>query len=158
MMIQMHNERGNAISLDWDLEVVEVESKWRNERNCKKKLKNHVFQFHINTRKIRTVMQIEIEWTLVAAHKGKSENWFRMTMRNAPRRRKWCWWIFHFAQSCEIVGAHAKLLELVRNCIFSKFLDEEASRRPFRWCQVSTWPWPINRHLIYSFMDFWYIF
>ena len=74
MMIQMDNERSNAIGLDRDLEVVEVESRERNGRNGKMKLKNHVFQFHINTRKIRTVMQIEIEWTLAAAHKGKSEN------------------------------------------------------------------------------------
>ena len=47
---------------------------------------------------------------------------------------------------------------LMRKCIFSKFLDEEASRRPLRWCQVSTWPWPINRNVIDSFRNFWYIF
>ena len=47
---------------------------------------------------------------------------------------------------------------LVRKCIFSRFLDEEASGRPLRWCQVSTWPWPINRNVIDSFKDFWYIF
>ena len=45
MMIQMHNKRNNAIGLDQDLEVVEVESKERNGRNDKKKLKNHVFNF-----------------------------------------------------------------------------------------------------------------
>ena len=39
---------------------------------------------------------------------------------------------------------------IVRNCIFSRFLDEETSGRPLRWCQVPTWPWPINRNLIYS--------
>ena len=32
-MIQMHNERSNAIDLDRDLEVVEVESRERNGRN-----------------------------------------------------------------------------------------------------------------------------
>ena len=48
MMIQMHNERSNAIGLDQDLEVVEVESKERNGRNDKKKLKTHVFQFAKN--------------------------------------------------------------------------------------------------------------
>ena len=41
--------------------------------------------------------------------KGRSENWFRMTMRNALRRQNWCWCILHFAQSCELVGARAKL-------------------------------------------------
>ena len=74
-----------------------------------------------------------------------------------------------FAQSCEtlqqdknaadgfpISHHHAKLLRLVRKCIFSRFLDEEASERPLRWCQVSTWPWPINRNVIDSFKDFWY--
>ena len=72
-----------------------------------------------------------------------------------------------FAQSCEMLQedkisvdafstSHncANLLGLVRNRIFSRFLGEEASRRPLRWCQVSTWPWPINRNLINSFKDF----
>ena len=72
-----------------------------------------------------------------------------------------------FAWPCEMlqegeIGADAfstshncvKLLELVQNCIFSRSLSEEASRRPLRWCQVSTWPWSINRNLIYSFEDF----
>ena len=109
MMIQMHNERSNAISLDWDLEVVEVKSKWRNERNCKKELKNHVFQFRMNIRKIRTVVQNEIEWALAAAHHGKIENRYHTVMRNAPRRQNSCWCVLHFAQSCELLGAHAKL-------------------------------------------------
>ena len=34
----------------------------------------------------------------------------------------------------------------------SRFLGEEASEKPRRWCQVSTWSWPINRNLIYSFL------
>ena len=56
------------------------------------------------------------------------------------------------------------LRTIVRSCwgscenVFSLyFLDEIDSRRPLRWCQVSTWPWPINRNLIDSFKDFWYI-
>ena len=40
MMIQMHNERSNAIGLDRDLEVVEVESREGNGRYDKRKLKN----------------------------------------------------------------------------------------------------------------------
>ena len=48
----------------------------------------------------------------------------------------------------------AKLLGLTRKCIFSIFLDEEVSERPLRWCQVSTWPWPINRKGIDSFKNF----
>ena len=58
---------------------------------------------------------------------------------------------------------YAKLLDLMRNCwisckmtillLNSKFLGEEASRRPLRWCQVSTWPWPINRNFIFSFEE-----
>ena len=69
---------------------------------------------------------------------------FRTGMQNAPGMRNWCWCIFHFAQSCEIVGACAKLH-------FSRFLGEEVSEIPLGWCQVSTWTWPINRNLIYSF-------
>ena len=54
MMIRMHNERSNAIGLDWDLEVVEVESKEKNGRNDKKESEKDVFQFRI-------VMQNETE-------------------------------------------------------------------------------------------------
>ena len=39
MKIQMHNERSNAIGLDRDLEVIEVDSKERNGRNDKKERK-----------------------------------------------------------------------------------------------------------------------
>ena len=45
MMIQMDNEISNAIGLDWDLEVVEVESRERNGRNDKKELKTMFFNF-----------------------------------------------------------------------------------------------------------------
>ena len=63
MMIQMHNERSNAINLDQDLEVVEMESRERNERNCKEESEKHISRFHI-------VMPNETAWVLVAAHKG----------------------------------------------------------------------------------------
>ena len=45
-------------------------------------------------------------------------------------------------------------LGLVRKCILSRFLDEEASGRPLKCCQVSFLLWPINRNGIYSFRDF----
>ena len=58
--------------------------------------------------------------------KGKTGNWFRMTMR--------------------------KFRTIVQNCIFfPDFFVKKVFGRPLRWCQVSTWPWPINRNLIYSF-------
>ena len=102
---------------------------------------------------------------------------FRIVMRNETERL----WLQHigkllksdfawpceiFAQSCEMLQQdenaadgfsnshhHAKLLRLVRKCIFPGFLDEEASGRPLRWCQVSSWPWPINRNVIDSFKE-----
>ena len=45
MKIQMHNERNNAIGLDRDLEVIEVDSKERNGRNDKKEWKIMYFRF-----------------------------------------------------------------------------------------------------------------
>ena len=45
MKFQMHNEISNAIGLDMDLEVIEVLSKERNEKNNKNELKNYVFPF-----------------------------------------------------------------------------------------------------------------
>ena len=44
-MIQMHSDRSNAIDLDRDLEVVEVESREGNEINDKRKLKIKYFHF-----------------------------------------------------------------------------------------------------------------
>ena len=46
----------NAIGLDRDLEVIEVDSKERNERNDKKELKNYVFPFCMIMRKFCTIM------------------------------------------------------------------------------------------------------
>ena len=71
MMIQMHNKRSNAIGLDWDLEVVEVESKEKNGRNDKKELKNYVFPFRMNIQKIRTIVRNETERILATAQRGK---------------------------------------------------------------------------------------
>ena len=71
MMIQMHNKRNNAIGLDQDLEVVEVESKERNGRNDKKELKNYVFPFRMNIQKIRTIVRNETERILATTQRGK---------------------------------------------------------------------------------------
>ena len=71
MMIRMHNERSNAIGLDWDLEVVEVESKEKNGRNDKKELKNYVFPFRMNKRKICKVVRNGTERILAVVQKGK---------------------------------------------------------------------------------------
>ena len=125
-----------------------MESKERNGRNDKKELKKLCFSIsHEHAKNLHSHMK----WNkkdFGCSSKGKSENWFCMTMRkfrtvmrNAPGRRKWCWWIFHFAQSCEI-------------CIFSRFLGEKASERPLRWCQVSTWPWPKIETWFTHFGDF----
>ena len=54
-------------------------------------------------------------------------HWFRTTM--------WNWF-----SSCEMVIL----------LINSKLLNGEGPRRPFKWCQVSTWPWQINRNLNFS--------
>ena len=57
-MIQTHNERSNAIGLDWDLselEIVKVESKERNGRNDKGKLKNQMLQICMIMRKFRMI-------------------------------------------------------------------------------------------------------
>ena len=95
------------------------------------------------------------KWTrrgiLVAA---KGEKWKLISHDHAK--------ISHNHTKCskkmKMVLMNFPLHTIVWNCIFSRFLDEEASGRPLRWCQVSTWPWPINKNLIYSFKDFWDIF
>ena len=124
MMIQMDNERRNAIGLDLDLELIWRWLKWNQEKEMEEMAKR---------------------------------SWKTMFFNFA-------WPCEKFAQSCEMLkedenGADelstlhncTKLLELMRNCIFSKFLGEEAFEKPLRWCQVSTWLWFINRNLIYSF-------
>ena len=50
MMILMHNERSNAIGLDQDSEVVEVESREGNGKNDKGKLKNQMLQIRMTVR------------------------------------------------------------------------------------------------------------
>ena len=83
--------------------------------------------------------------------KRKSENWFRVNVKISHNHAK-C------SKKAKIVLMNFPLRTIMRNCwnsckiaFFYRFLGEEAFERPFRWCQVSTWPWPINRNLIYSF-------
>ena len=59
---------------------------------------------------------------------------------------------------------HLKLIVLVKNGRSSceimilmlnfRFVNLEGSKRPMRGCQVSTWPWPINRNLNFSCKSF----
>ena len=67
------------------------------------------------------------------------EKWKAISHNHAKRFRK-----------TKIMLMDPPLRTIVRSCwgscenVFSLyFLDEIDSRRPFRWCQVSTWPWPI---------------
>ena len=120
----------------------------------KKELKNYVFPFRMNIQKIRTIVRNETERILATAQRGKVKTDF-------------AWLCENFTRSCEMLqegenGVDAfstshncvKLLELVRNCIFSRFLGEEASEKPLRWCQVSTWPWPKIETWFTHFGDF----
>ena len=95
------------------------------------------------------------------------QNGFWLQHTKGKVKSNFAWPCKIFAQSCETLQEdknnvdgfstshhRTKLMRLMRKCIFSRFLDEEASRRPLRWCQVSTWPWPINRNEIDSLKDF----
>ena len=70
----MHNERSNAIGLDQDLEVIEVDSKERNGRNDKKELKKLCFSIsHEHAKNLHSHMK----WNkkdFGCSSKGKSEN------------------------------------------------------------------------------------
>ena len=88
--------------------------------------------------------------------KGESQNWFCMIMRkfrtvmqNALGRQKLMLLYFLFCTIMRNCWTSCKMVILLLN---SRFLGEEASEKPRRWCQVSTWSWPINRNLIYSFL------
>ena len=90
--------------------------------------------------------------------------WNRMSFGYSILREKWEA-ISKRSRKTKIMLRDPPLRTIVRSCwgscenVFSLyFLDEIDSRRPFRWCQVSTWPWPINKNLIYSFKDFFTFF
>ena len=153
MMIQIHNERSNIIGLDQALEL-----NWRWWRWIKNEEMGEI------AKRSRKSMFFNFTWPCEMKHNGC---WLQHTKGKVKSNFAWPCEIF--AQSCETLQedennakgsstSHhcAKLLGFMRKCIFSRFLDEEASERPLRWCQVSTWPWPINRNVIDSFKDFWY--
>ena len=110
MMIQMHNKRNNAIGLDQDLEVVEVESKERNGRNDKKKLKNHVFNFAWTCEKFAQTCEMDQEgilattkwekWKLISHNHAKRSKKTKMVLMDFPLRTivRNCW------SSCEIAS------------------------------------------------------
>ena len=125
-----------------------MDSKERNERNDKKELKNYVFQFRMNMWQIRTDMQNETERILAATQKEKVKTNFVWSCEN-------------FAQSCKMLQEGENVADAISTLhnhaklhFFSRFLGKEAFGRPLRLCQVPTWPWSINRNLIYSFEDF----
>ena len=110
-----------------------------------------------------------------AENSHNREKWNRMGFGCSTKRKKWKL-ISHdhakFSHShakcsrkTKFVPMHFPFRTIMRNCwssweivFFPDFLSEEASERPFRLCQVSTWPWPINKNLIYSFKDFFTFF
>ena len=147
------DDEEKAMHLDQVLELNWRWLRWIQKKEmgemAKRSWKTMFFHFAWTCGKFAQSCEMDQKWIWLQL-KGKNENWFRMAMRkfctvlrNAPGRRNWFWCIFHCA----------KLLELMRNCIFPYFFGEKASGRPLRWCQVSTWPWPINRNLIYSFWE-----
>ena len=118
MKIQMHNEISNAIGLDrdleFDLEVVEVDSKERNGRNVKKELKNYVFPFHMIMRKFRN-MRNGPKGICVANQREISKlilyNHAKILHSHVKCSRKAKIGVDAFLTSYN----HAKLLDLVRN-------------------------------------------
>ena len=139
----MHNERRNAIGLDRDLEVIEVDSKERNGGMTKRSWK--IMYFHFAWSCENSAQSCEMD-----------QKAFLLQIKREISKL-----ISH--DLVKISHSHAKLLELVRKCwislemdillLNSRFLGEKASRRPLRWCQVSTWPWPITRNFIFSFEE-----
>ena len=99
---------------------------------------------------------------------GEFANWFSMIMRkfrtimrNGLGSCGCCYYIIDFARPCKIGFLHANWLSSCKMVVLllnSRFLNEEAFRRPLRWCQISTWHWPINRNLNISLRSFWILF
>ena len=151
MKIQMHNEISNAIDLDRDLELIWRWLRWIQKKEIeemtKKSWKIKYFHFVWSCENLAWLCEMDQNEFLLQT-KGKPQGWFRMIMWNAPERRK-------------LLLLHFLVRTIKRNCWIScemtilllnfRFLREEASVRPLRWCQVSTWPWPINKNLIFSF-------
>ena len=116
-------------------------------------------------KKLKKISHDHAKWTrrhFLLQIKGKSQSWFRMTMRkfrtvmqNAPKR--WKLVLMHFWLRTNM-GNCWSLCEMTMLLLNSRFLGKEASRRPLRWGQVSNWPWPINRNLIFSWKEFFWTF
>ena len=80
--------------------------KWKKWQKRVEKLCFSISHEHAKNSHSRAKWTRKLFWLQL---KGKTKNWFRMTMRkfrtimwNALRRRNCCWYVFHFAQSCEI--------------------------------------------------------
>ena len=102
------------------------------ERNGKKELKTHVFQFCMNMRKIRTIVRNGLDGNLAAAQRGKVKTDFASPCENPTQSCEMLQEGENGADEFSTLHNRAKLLELMRNCIFSRFLGEEASERPLR--------------------------
>ena len=68
--------------------------------------------------------------------------------------------LWNFVWLCGNVGACPKWPNLMQNCVFGPssifFLNLKVFKIPIRVCQVSTWPYPINRNLNFSLRTFWH--
>ena len=105
-------------------------------RNYKRKLKNQIFSF-------RMTMWNEPKGGIVLQTKENCQADFAWTCENFSHSCK-------MPQEAIIVAAEFLISSSCEKDILLlnfRLLDEEASGRPLRWCQMSTWPCPINRNL-----------
>ena len=132
-----------------------MDLKERNGRNGKKELKNYVFPFCMIIQKFCIVMrngpegifaanQREISKLISHDHAKISHSHAKISHSHAKCSKKVKLALMHFLlrtimqncwNSCEIVVARAKFLDLMRNGHFIInfiFLDKEASERPLR--------------------------
>ena len=92
-----------------DLEVVEVESRERNGRKGKKELKNYVFQFRMNMRKILIVVQNGPESYFGCSSKEKLKTDFAWPCENFAQSWK-C------SRKANLLLMRFPLRTIVRNC------------------------------------------
>ena len=125
-----------------------MDLKERNGRNGKKELKNYVFPFCMIIQKFCIVMRNGPEGIFAANQREISKlishDHAKISHSHAKCSKKVKLALMHFLlhtimqncwNSCEIVVARAKFLDLMRNGHFiinSIFLDEKASERPLR--------------------------
>ena len=121
MKIQMHNERNNAIGLDRDLEVIEVDSKERSGRNDKKEWKIMYFHFawscEMDKKTFFATNQREISKLILHDHAKISHNHVKWSKKEKIG-----------AVAFSISHNHAKLLDLVWNGHFITKLQISWSR------------------------------